>query len=142
MRGEPYLCSLTDQWSSPHPQGFSEAASRSTVQACEHHFHQSCLLLVTLTSLHSTHRPWAQSVTWAPTQFCSTRWQGAVGREGRLGEYSAICPSPVVLSITFLFLRLHVEIWGSEHMNPGLIPLGSSQSGGDAETGTCTLIRS
>ena len=97
---------------------------------------------VTLTSLHSTHWPWAQSVTRSPTQFCSTRWQGAVGREGRLGEYSAICLSPVVLSITFLFLRLHVEIWGSEHTNPGLVPLGSSQSGGDAETGTRTLIRS
>lgn len=71
---------------------------------------------------------------------------GAVGKEGGLGEDSAICPSPVVLSITFLFLRLHVEIWGSEHLNPGLIPLGYSQArvvgGGDAETGTCALIRS
>ena len=130
MRGEPCLCSLTDRWSSPHPWGFSEAASCPTVQACEYHFHHSCLLLVILMSLHSTHRPRAQSVTWSPTQFCSPRWQRAGGREGRLGEYSAICPSPVVLSITFLFLRLHVKIWGSEHMNSGLVPLGFSQSGG------------
>ena len=38
-------------------------------------------------------------------------------------------PALVVLSITFLFLRLHVEIWGSEYLNPGLIPLGYSQAG-------------
>ena len=128
MRGEPSLCSLTDSWSPPHSWGFNEAASCSTVRACEHHSHPSCLLLVTLMSFHSRHWPQAQS-QFCSSQFCSTRWQEQSGGGADLARTVPSVPALVVLSITFLFLRLHVEIWGSEYLNPGLIPLGYSQAG-------------
>lgn len=125
MRTEPHLCSLTDRWSSPHSQGLTEPAPRSTVQACGHHFYQSSLLLVTPVSLYSTYWWWGQSRGHPPTSIPQGGNEQS-GRKNGLDEYSAVCPSPVVLSITLPFL---MSKFGGQHMNPGLIPPEYSQTG-------------